>query len=386
MYENELQMYKNKIKKLNKIGVLISKEKDVGKLMNMILEEGLNLTSSDAGSIYFREEIDGQELLLFKCAINKSNDFEYVGKTIILNHDSVSGHATLSGETVVLNQDDENNSFKIDKSFDNETNYTTVNMIVVPMLNEIDKVVGVFQIMNKKDEQGNVVAYNMDDIDMISSLASQCAIIIDRIRLNEKLKRNVNLTRTTLIKFFNGMKLAMNVIGDDILKEQDEFKEFATLDNLTGLFTRNEGLAFLKKQFEFAQLNSIKIVLAFIDVNDLKKVNDKYGHKEGDILIKTVVDLISNVSREGDFMLRYGGDEFLLCIFNSDLKSAAHMKRRIDNKFIDYNKNSNKDYNVQASFGFAEYNNIDNPSIDTLIELADKNMYIDKMRIKNSRK
>lgn len=386
MKNPELELYKNRIKILNKIGVSISKEKNIPKLLSIILEESLNLTNSDAGSIYFRDKLEGKDALLFKCSINRTKDFDYVGKTILIDNKSVSGHVALTGETVVLNDFNDIGDVKFDKSFDLETDYKTKNMIVIPMKNEKNKVVGVFQILNKQDHNGTIVNYDLEDEEMIESLASQCAILIERIMLNDLLKRNVNITRTTLISFFNSMKKAVSVIGNDIIIEQQEFKEMATLDNLTGLMTRHEGISFLEKQLEFSQLNSIKLVLAFIDINNLKYVNDTFGHAEGDILIKTVVDLIQEAAREGDFMFRFGGDEFILCVLNANLFAANKMKERVYRKFDMYNETSDKEYTVSASFGFAEYNHIENQPIDELISIADKAMYIEKDRIKANQK
>lgn len=379
------EYYKDKIKRLNKIGVMISKEKDIDKLLHMILDESLSLTGSDAGSVYFREEIEGEDLLVFKCSINRTIDFNYVGKSIKVDESSASGFVTINGEEIVLNNKNES-KVHINESFDQESDYETVNMIVVPMKNQVNKVVGVFQILNKKTNNDEIIPYDDEDTDIVKSLASQCAIFIDRIRLNQLLERNVSLTRTTLIQFFNSMKQTMNVIGDDILKEQKEFKELASTDELTGLLTRNEGLSFLEKQMEFASLNGIKIVVAFIDINNLKFVNDTYGHGEGDKLINHVVDVIQGLARTGDFIFRYGGDEFILCMYNADLFAASKMKIRIDNAFEAFNNAFEKDYDVSASFGFAEYNYSENLSIQELIKIADKNMYIEKEKHKKNRK
>lgn len=390
MQNRNTDYYKEKIKRLNRIGVMISKEKDIDVLMKLMLEESIFLTNSDAGSIYFREDIDNEDLLVFKQSVNRSNDFDFIGTSIKINDQSVSGLAALNGETIVMNIDDLSN-YPIDTSFDLKNDYKTVNMIVVPMKNEADRVVGIFQILNKQQvgsdetqvgKTQNIIDYDEEDINIVSSLASQCAIVIDRIKLNIKLERNIALARNTLIRLFNNMKQAMNVIGEDILIEQEEFKELATMDELTGLLTRKEGLSYLAKQIDFAALSGFPLVICFIDINDLKVVNDKYGHHEGDFLIKSVVEILSGVHRDDDFMFRYGGDEFILCINNANLLAASRMKVRIDKAFDEYNEKIDKDYCVSASFGFAEYNYTQNKSIDELIELADSEMYKDKQRYK----
>lgn len=393
MATKEASFYKEKIQRLNKIGVMISKEKDIDKLMKMILEESISLTNSDAGSIYFREKIDGKDYLVFKQSVNRSSDLNYIGESIPINEQSVSGSAALNGETIIVKKADLS-EYPVDTSFDKKTDYNTVNMIVVPMKNEIDKVVGIFQILNKqksfddKTQVGNIqniVDYSDEDIDIVSSLASQCAIVIDRIKLNAKLERNIALARNTLIRFFNNMKQAMNVIGDDILEEQAEFKELSSVDELTGLLTRKEGLAYLEKHIDFASLSGYSLVICFIDVNDLKYVNDKYGHREGDFLIQSMVKVLTSVHRDDDFMFRYGGDEFILCINNANLQQASRMKFRIDRAFEEFNKKLDKEYKVSASFGFVEYKYNENMKLQELIELADKEMYKDKQRQKMER-
>jgi diguanylate cyclase (GGDEF)-like protein len=393
MPTKDVHYYQEKIKRLNKIGVMISKEKDIDKLMNLILEESVLLTNSDAGSIYFKEKINNKDYLVFKHSVNRSSNLNYKGESIAINEHSVSGLAALNGETIIVKKDNLN-EYPVDTSFDKENNYFTANMIVVPMKNEIGKIVGIFQILNKQksltdDPQTgslqNIIDYNDEDIDMVSSLASQCAIVIDRIRLNSKLERNVALARNTLIRFFNNMKQAMNVIGDDILVEQAEFKEMSAVDELTGLLTRQEGLAYLAKHADFASLSGYSLVICFIDVNDLKFVNDTYGHHEGDLLIQSVVKIITSVHRDDDFMFRYGGDEFILCINNATMHQASRMKIRIDKAFDDFNKALDKEYSVSASFGFAEYKYNENMKLQELIDIADSEMYKDKLRQKKER-
>ena len=75
-----------------------------------------------------------------------------------------------------------------------------------------------------------------------------------------------------------------------------------------------------------------------------------------------------------------------MCIYNADLVAASKMKLRLDNAFDKFNDNFEKDYEVSASFGYAEFNYNDIKSIDELIELADKNMYIEKEKHKINRK
>jgi len=237
-------------------------------------------------------------------------------------------------------------------------------------------------LINEDDFINNLTDYTDEDMEQIESLASQLAVLIDRIKLNRRLLRNVSQTRTTLISFFNGMKQAMATIGEDIMEEQDKFKEYATLDTLTGLMTRREGLAFLEKQLEFARFNGVKVVVCFIDINGLKIVNDTYGHDAGDDLISSISTIIKKNARGNDTIFRHGGDEFILVIDNIDKKTAEFVWRRIEYNFEEHNNKSGKEYKLSASHGFAEYDPHINQSIEELIKIAYSEMYINKKMMK----
>lgn len=385
----ELEFLKYKIKVLNKIGLAFSTEKDIDRLFEMILQETINLTGADAGSIYMVDRIDGIDVMVFKNFINFSSRSDFKGESLRIDESSLAGYVALHGEAIVMNDLDEEGQsypFKINKSYDKRLQYKTQNVLTVPMKNNANEVLGVLQILNKKDQTdmellvesdfiNHVIPFDEDDIDIIMSLASQTAILVERLSLNQKLSRNVSLTRTTLINFFNSMKTAMSQIGEDILDEQEKFKKYATLDPLTGLMTKQEGVSYFKQQLELARFNGVKVVVSFIDVNDLKLVNDNFGHLAGDNLLKNIGQIIQDTARQNDIIFRYGGDEFILIFYNADLVAAARIWARILSKLEDFNNESNLPYQLSVSYGLSEYDYRINQSIEELISIADKNMY-----------
>lgn len=386
---SELEFLKYKIKVLNKIGLAFSAETDIDKLFEMILAETINLTGADAGSIYMVDHIEGNEVLVFKNFINHSSSTDFKGETLKIDEQSMTGYVALHGESILINnldEDGESFPFKINKSYDKRLRYKTQNVLTVPMKNNTNEVLGVLQILNKKDNFdfellvesdfiNHVIPFDEDDIEMILSLASQTAVLVERLSLNQKLSRNVSLTRTTLINFFNSMKTAMSQIGEDILDEQEKFKKYATLDPLTGLMTKQEGVSFFKQQLEFARFNGVKVVVSFIDANDLKVVNDNFGHLAGDNLLKNIGQIIQDTARQNDIIFRYGGDEFILIFYNADLKAAERIWIRILSKLEEFNNQSGLPYQLSVSYGLSEYDYRINQSIDELISEADKKMY-----------
>lgn len=97
--------------------------------------------------------------------------------------------------------------------------------------------------------------------------------------------------------------------------------------------------------------NSISLIL--FDIDDFKGVNDKYGHLAGDNVIKKVAETINNAVRKTDIFARWGGDEFVLLLPNTDLMQALNMAERI--KLCISNTSFEPDINISCSFGVATY-------------------------------
>jgi len=153
-------------------------------------------------------------------------------------------------------------------------------------------------------------------------------------------------------------------------------------DALTGVFNRKAGVNYLKERMQNVQHKKGALTICFIDVNNLKEVNDKHGHKIGDDLIINVAQIIKNGLRDGDEVARLGGDEFLVLFDQCTIEQAVRAWDRIIEKFETFNLTSDQIYDISVSVGFAEYNDKLNISHETLIELADTEMYKNKQRYK----
>lgn len=158
-------------------------------------------------------------------------------------------------------------------------------------------------------------------------------------------------------------------------KATDSLKLFATVDHMTGVYNRREGLARLDELIKAKRPS----VICFTDVNELKLVNDSFGHDEGDELIRTVArTFVTNLRKKNDLVCRVGGDEFLLIFPDFELAIAEKIWGRIVATFEQYNKTSNKPYKVIVSHGFAEYDGKREITVDELIKEADSAMYQEK--------
>lgn len=184
-------------------------------------------------------------------------------------------------------------------------------------------------------------------------------------------------------------------------------------DHLTGALVRHSGLEKLQTQLRAAEADSTRITICFLDINGLKEVNDTFGHECGDDLIKLVADTVRNEVRHSDYLIRMGGDEFLIVFYDSDIVAADNIWQRIDSsldclnnqRFFDSDDacirgssnnlrnydNSDEDdvkyvrpYIISVSHGFKELKPGTEYSLDQAIKDADSLMYAEKSRIKKT--
>ncbi|NUV00549.1 hypothetical protein XO12_10820 [Marinitoga sp. 1154] len=141
----------------------------------------------------------------------------------------------------------------------------------------------------------------------------------------------------------------------------------ALKDPLTNAYNR----LFLK-QIHFNENDS----LIFFDLNDLKKINNKHGHKKGDEVLIYTVETVRKHLRKEDYIIRLGGDEFLVILKNCDIKIAKEKFSKIQEDLKNYN------IPVFISYGIVQYKD----SLDKTIKRADKYMYKMKSEIKKSKK
>ena len=149
---------------------------------------------------------------------------------------------------------------------------------------------------------------------------------------------------------------------------------------MTKAYNRNYGLNKLKSLLKSSNIRYNNGALCFIDINGLKQTNDKYGHKYGDELIKEVVNVINSAIRRKDFVIRLGGDEFLIVFVGVTQEIAEQRWQDILKIYGENNKKSGK-YLISVSHGIVNYSKNSNLDIDDLIHSADKKMYEEKKLI-----
>lgn len=165
-------------------------------------------------------------------------------------------------------------------------------------------------------------------------------------------------------------------------KAEKQLKELARIDSLTGCYSRGYGLELLDRQIKLSHRSKSPLLLAFLDIDGFKTINDNFGHNEGDKVLKESVELFKSALREVDIICRMGGDEFLLIFPDSSLKEVSLIRERLQKKLSQLNKKIKKDYQIKFSMGFSEYLPDKPETLDELIAIADPRMYEEKKKNK----
>ena len=148
-------------------------------------------------------------------------------------------------------------------------------------------------------------------------------------------------------------------------------------DVLTGLYNHHGYKHMEEKTLEEASPDDCLIAMLF-DLDELKTINDHFGHKEGDFALKGIGQALKAAAKEGDICARFSGDEFYCLIQGDDETSAKEFVARVDQYLENYNKLSNKPYNISVSGGYAiaKYNaSMTHEDMKALFAQADAQMY-----------
>jgi diguanylate cyclase (GGDEF)-like protein len=146
----------------------------------------------------------------------------------------------------------------------------------------------------------------------------------------------------------------------------------AIRDPLTGTFSRRSGEEVLEMQFVVATRSNAPLSVAFIDIDHFKSINDQFGHEAGDKTLVTLTERIGEKQRRGDMLVRWGGEEFLLIMPNTDLAQAANAIAR--QRAHGYGPRPDGKP-LTASVGIAERTEEDTQDWRTLLDKADQRMY-----------
>lgn len=155
-----------------------------------------------------------------------------------------------------------------------------------------------------------------------------------------------------------------------------KFQRLAAVDGLTNIYNRRFGMDRLKEDFSRAVRDESSLTVAMVDIDHFKQVNDTYGHLVGDKAIILTTSIIKSSLRDGDIVVRYGGEEFLMILHGADSDDAMNVCERIRHKVRDsILKEGDQQINLSVSIGIAAFPEQPATKEVELIDMADQALY-----------
>jgi diguanylate cyclase (GGDEF)-like protein/PAS domain S-box-containing protein len=212
-----------------------------------------------------------------------------------------------------------------------------VDWLGVPLIVN-GRIIGVLAVQSYTED----IHYDRYDLNVMEIVSTQVAQVIERKRLEEEI-RILSLT-----------------------------------DDLTRLWNRRGFNLLAKEEVKQANRKKRKMLIFYGDVDDLKGINDTYGHAQGDQALIDVSEILKSCFREGDILSRIGGDEFVALAVDAELENAETMTSRIRSSLEELSRKGKRPYQLCLSVGFAIYDPEAPCTVSELIARADEFMYRQK--------
>jgi len=232
--------------------------------------------------------------------------------------------------------------------------FTTSSIVCVPILNGSNRVIGALEMINKIAPAPESAGPASPPV--YSDKADKPFTVLDMEILSA-------------IGAFTGIAAENAFLHQTV-------KELAMIDPLTGIFNRHYFNEVLKREQNRVKRDYYSICILMMDIDNLKRINDHYGHLAGDKLICNIANVLKTSIRESDVLARYGGDEFIILMPNAKANEGKNLAARINQLIMDWNKNiQNSDPMLELSIGVYASGSDD---LSMIIREADRKLYLTK--------
>jgi len=311
-------------------------------LLKDILEKSAHLLRAEQGSLMLLDHQTDE--LLFSA---RKGFFEGLsGQLRIRSGEGIAGRVAEFGETMLV-KDLEYDHRTMQK---NRQNYKTRSFVSVP-LKVNNRIIGVLNLSDKTTGE----VFNEDDLITIQSFATNAAIVMDRTMFQHK---------------------------------SEELEKLTVTDHLTGLANRKYFFDRLKEELARSERHGHHLCLLMVDLDGFKRCNDTRGHLFGDKVLKNMAATLAHTIRSIDIAARFGGDEFIVILPETDEPVAIEIAERVRENMsksaagLFMNGDGDEQKMITASIGIACYPE-HGSTIEHLLGNADTALYRAKNRGKN---
>lgn len=329
---DETSRLKMEMEALVGIGKALTSTLDLPEVLQLVMQKISELLQPKTWSLLLVDE--STQELYFEIVISPAA--EQLKSIRLKIGEGIAGWVAKNGQSLLI--PDVNTDPRFAPKVDQAVSFTTRSIVCVP-LKLRERVTGVIELINSMGES----TFDESDLEILEVIADYSAIAIENAR---------NFAR---------------------------IQQLVITDELTGLFNASYLLDFLDYELARAKRYRTNVSVVFIDLDHFKDVNDTHGHLVGSRLLSEVGALIHANVRKTDMAARYGGDEFVLVLPNTDKAGALRLAKNLRNKLrsTEFLTGYGMNIKITGSFGLASYP-VDADSKLSLVRLADKAMYAAK--------
>ncbi len=162
-------------------------------------------------------------------------------------------------------------------------------------------------------------------------------------------------------------------------QKEDQLRALSLVDDLTGLYNRRGFMTLAEHQLKIAVSKRKAVILLFTDLDNLKAINDKFGHAIGDRALIETTNILKATFRRSDIIARIGGDEFVVLTSETGETRAQDLYIRLLASLDSFNKKTSLPFSLRLSIGWAHYNPEKPQTVYKLLSTADRSMYRHKL-------
>ncbi len=161
---------------------------------------------------------------------------------------------------------------------------------------------------------------------------------------------------------------------------EEKLRTMSLTDELTGLYNRRGFMLLAEQQLKTSHRTMKSLLLLYMDLDNMKWINDTKGHQVGDLALNDVADILRKNFRESDIIARIGGDEFVVLALDIPKGIVDKLVTRLKKNIESHNARMNRSYRCSLSIGVAHHDAKSPQTIDALLKEADRLMYQDKQK------
>ncbi|MGD9379379.1 MAG: diguanylate cyclase [candidate division WOR-3 bacterium] len=322
---------------LNEVVQAINSSLKPKEILNTIMEKAAELIRAEGWSVLLTDAKTNE--LVFEAASGKAGK-KLLGMRLKIGQ-GVAGWVARYGKSLIVPDVAKDPRFY--SGVDEKTKFTTKSVLCVPMRSR-DRIIGVVEVVNKIGAD----QFTQDDYEIFENVVAHLTIALEKAQMYRKME------------------------------------EASQIDDLTQLYNTRYCNRFLDNFLLERKDRRGIISLVFLDIDFFKLVDDNFGHLVGSETLKIVGERMTRVVRKNDVIIRYGGDEYIVLLPNTDKKTAAIIAERIRKEISrePFYAFGNKKFSISVTLGVATYPK-DAKSRDELIGKADRAMYEGKLTGRN---